>query len=101
MISEIVNSENTELIVQVGVKDFLISNQFVSRIFAQVALEKDVMHVYDDLFQKEGSEIYIKPIDLYFEQPEGLNVTLQTAYWQLNRGMRCALESSWGGRKPR
>ncbi|MGA1646650.1 MAG: CASTOR/POLLUX-related putative ion channel, partial [bacterium] len=75
LISEIVNSENTELIVQVGVKDFLISNQFVSRIFAQVALEKDVMHVYDDLFQKEGSEIYIKPIDLYFEQPEGLNVT--------------------------
>ena len=75
LISEIVNSENTELIVQVGVKDFLISNQFVSRIFAQVALEKDVMHVYDDLFHKEGSEIYIKPIDLYFEQPEGLNVT--------------------------
>ncbi len=75
LISEIVNSENTELIVQVGVKDFLISNQFVSRIFAQVALEKDVMRVYDDLFQKEGSEVYIKPIDLYFQQPEGLSVT--------------------------
>ncbi|MDG2197084.1 MAG: hypothetical protein P8O70_09395 [SAR324 cluster bacterium] len=75
MISEIANSENTELIIQVGVKDFLISNQFVSRIFAQVALEKDVMHVCDDLFHKEGSEIYIKPIDLYFEQPKGLNVT--------------------------
>ncbi|MBT6726388.1 MAG: hypothetical protein HOA75_06445 [Deltaproteobacteria bacterium] len=40
LISEIVNSENTELIVQVGVKDFLISNQFVSRIFAQVALKR-------------------------------------------------------------
>ena len=75
LISEIVNSENTELIVQVGVKDFLISNQFVSRIFAQVALEKDVMRVYVDLFQKEGSEVYIKPISLYFEKPEGLHVT--------------------------
>ena len=75
LISEIVNSENTELIVQVGVKDFLISNQFVSRIFAQVALEKDVMRVYVDLFQKEGSEVYIKPISLYFEKAEGLHVT--------------------------
>ena len=33
------------------------------------------MRVYDDLFQKEGSEVYIKPINLYFQQPEGLSVT--------------------------
>jgi len=33
------------------------------------------MRVYVDLFQKEGSEVYIKPISLYFEKPEGLHVT--------------------------
>lgn len=75
LISEIVNSENTELVLRVGVKDFLISNQFVSRIFAQVAMEKDVMRVYDDLFAEEGSEVYIKPMDLYFEDCDGLEVT--------------------------
>ncbi len=26
------------------------------------------MRVYDDLFQEEGSEIYIKPVELYFSQ---------------------------------
>ena len=42
-----------------------------------MALEKDVMRVYVDLFQKEGSEVYIKPITLYFEEPEGFNVTFE------------------------
>jgi Castor and Pollux, part of voltage-gated ion channel/Calcium-activated potassium channel slowpoke-like RCK domain len=67
-ITEVMDSENIELVLQVGVKDYLISNQFVSKIFAQVAQEPDVMRVYDDLFQEEGSEIYIKPVELYFSQ---------------------------------
>ncbi len=67
LITEIVNSENTELVVQVGVKDFLISNQFVSRIFAQIAVEADVMRVYEDLFSEEGSEVYVKHAELYFD----------------------------------
>lgn len=67
LITEIVNSENTELVVQVGVKDFLISNQFVSRIFAQIAMEADVMRVYEDLFSEEGSEVYVKHAQLYFD----------------------------------
>ena len=50
LITEIVESENTELVLKAGVKDFLISNQFVSKIFAQVADDPDVMQVYDDLF---------------------------------------------------
>lgn len=68
IITEVMDSDNIELVLQVGVKDYLISNQFVSKIFAQVGQEPDVMKVYDDLFQEEGSEIYIKPADLYFAQ---------------------------------
>jgi ion channel POLLUX/CASTOR len=62
----VMDSDNTELVLQVGVKDYLISNQFVSKIFAQVAQEPDVKRVYDDLFREEGSEIYLKPASLYF-----------------------------------
>ena len=73
VITEVMDSDNTELVLQVGVKDYLISNQFVSKIFAQVAQEPDVKRVYDDLFREEGSEIYLKPASLYFPQ---LPVTL-------------------------
>lgn len=68
IITEVMDSDNIELVLKVGVRDFLISNQFVSKIFAQVGQEPDVMRVYDDLFKEEGSEIYIKPVELYFAQ---------------------------------
>ena len=69
VICEIMDSENIDLVLETGVKDFLISNQFISRILAQVALEPDVQDVYDDLFSPEGSEIYLKPVTAYFEDP--------------------------------
>lgn len=66
LIAEIIDSENTDLVIQAGVKDFLLTNQFVSKILAQVSQEPDVMSIYQDLFSADGSELYIKPASLYF-----------------------------------
>lgn len=66
LIAEIVESEDTELVIKAGVKDFLLTNQFVSKILAQVSQEPDVMPIYRDLFSADGSELYIKPVPLYF-----------------------------------
>ncbi len=66
LIAEIIDSEETDLVIKAGVKDFLLTNQFVSKILAQVSQEPDVMPIYRDLFSVEGSELYIKPISLYF-----------------------------------
>ncbi len=66
LIAEIIDSEDTDLVIKAGVKDFLLTNQFVSKILAQVSQEPDVMAIYHDLFSVEGSELYIKPISLYF-----------------------------------
>ncbi|EKD84334.1 MAG: hypothetical protein ACD_39C00099G0002 [uncultured bacterium] len=65
LITEVADSQNIEVIQAAGVKDFLISNQFVSKIYAQVGEEQDVLKVYEDLFSEEGSEVYIKPIKLF------------------------------------
>ena len=70
LIAEIINSENTDLVVQAGVKDFLLSNQFVSKILAQVSQDPDVMNIYDELFQAKGSELYLKPISLYLSSEQ-------------------------------
>ena len=66
LIAEIVNSDDTELVVKAGVKDFLLSNKLVSKILAQVSQAPDVMLIYQDLFSAEGSELYLKPVELYF-----------------------------------
>jgi hypothetical protein len=68
IITEVLDSSNQELITRAGVNDFIISNRMVSMIFAQLANEPDIIAVYDDLFQEDGSEIYVKPAWLYFDK---------------------------------
>ena len=47
--------------------DFIISNRIVSMLFAQISEEPEIQKVYDDLFQEDGSEIYVKSVELYFD----------------------------------
>ena len=65
LIAEIINSEDTELVIKAGVKDFILSTQFVSKILAQVSQEPEVMQIFQDMFSAEGSELYLKPFSLY------------------------------------
>lgn len=67
IITEVMDSDNQELVARAGVHDFIISNRFVSTILAQISEEASIKAVYDDLFSEDGSEIYLKPARLYFE----------------------------------
>ena len=67
IVTEVLDSTNHSLIHQAGVNDFIISNRMVSMMFAQMSEEPDIKLVYDDLFEEDGSEIYVKPIELYFD----------------------------------
>ncbi|HNZ26526.1 MAG TPA: hypothetical protein PLG34_09105 [Spirochaetota bacterium] len=71
LITEVADSDNIELIQNVGVKDFLISNQFVSKIYAQCSEDPEVLKIYEDLFSSEGNEVYIKPISLFLSDVSG------------------------------
>lgn len=66
LISEVMNSRNQALVSRAGVNDFIISNRLVSMLLAQVSEQQDIKKVYDDLFEEDGSEIYLKPATLYF-----------------------------------
>jgi hypothetical protein len=75
IISEVMNSDNLELVVRTGVNDSIISYQMISKLLAQVAENPEILLVYEDLFSEEGSEIYLKPIDIYLEKiPEKVTV---------------------------
>jgi ion channel POLLUX/CASTOR len=68
IITEVLDSQNQDLINRAGVDDFIISDRLVSMIFAQLSQEPRIKLVYDDLFEEAGSEIYVKPAWLYFDQ---------------------------------
>lgn len=66
LITEVLDSQNDPLVAKAGVQDVIISNRLVSMIMAQIAESRDIEKVYDDIFQEDGSEIYLKPASLYF-----------------------------------
>lgn len=73
IITEVLNSGNLELISATGANDAIISTRMVSKVLAQIAAEPDILTVYEEIFQEDGSEIYLKPLNLYIDQiPETL-----------------------------
>ena len=66
IITQVLNSENQDIITQTDVDDFIISNKLITMILAQLSEEPLIKTLYDDLFSEDGSEIYVKPAELYF-----------------------------------
>lgn len=63
--SEILDPRNRDLAATTEINDIVISNEMVSMVLAQVTHEPRVRAVFEDLFQSDGSEIYLKEIELY------------------------------------
>jgi hypothetical protein len=83
LVSEILDPKNQKITQVTRVNDIIISNELISQILTQASRQPDILDVYDALFAEEGSEIYLKPIQLYNSD------LAQTSFRQL---MACALE---------
>jgi len=68
IITQVLNSENQDIITQTDVDDFIISNKLITMILAQLSEEPNIRALYDDIFSEDGSEIYVKPTRLYFDK---------------------------------
>jgi len=73
--SEILDPRNRDLAATTEINDIVISNEMVSMVLAQITHEPRVRPVLEDLFQSEGSEIYLKDIAHY--APPGQAVTFE------------------------
>jgi len=67
IITEVLESDNLELISHTGANDAIISTKMVSKILSQIAEEPSILEVYNELFKEDGCEIYLKPVSLYFK----------------------------------
>ena len=65
IVTELADSANQPLATSAGVYDFIISSRLVSMLLAQIAEQPGMHRVYADLFDEEGSELYLKPASLY------------------------------------
>lgn len=65
IVTEILDVRNQALAQVARPDDFVISEQLISLMLAQVAEQKSINAVLTDLFSPEGSEIYLKPANHY------------------------------------
>ena len=73
LVSEMLDIHNRELAEVAKADDFIISNKLISLMLAQLSENKELKAVFDDLFDAEGSEIYLKPAVNYIQAGKEVN----------------------------
>jgi hypothetical protein len=64
---------NRQLADITSADDFIVSDKLLSLLMSQVSENKYLMRVFEDLFDADGSEIYIKPAREYVQVGEPMN----------------------------
>lgn len=65
IVSEMLDVRNKELASVTKTDDFIVSNQLISLLMTMVSENKDLMAVFTDILDADGSEIYLKPVEMY------------------------------------
>ncbi len=63
--SEMLDDRNRELAQVTRVDDVILSEKVISLMLAQISENRDLAPVFADLFDADGSEIYLKPAEDY------------------------------------
>lgn len=73
LVSEMIDMKNRQLADITSADDFIVSDKLLSLLMTQVSENKYLMRVFEDLFDADGSEIYIKPAKEYVTTGEQTN----------------------------
>lgn len=65
IVSEMLDVRNRELAEVTQADDFIVSENLTSLLVAQVTENRDLRAVFDDVFDADGSEIYLRPASEY------------------------------------
>jgi hypothetical protein len=73
IVSEMLDIRNRELAEVAQVDDFIVSDKLISLMLTQVSEHEALMDVFTDLFDPDGSEIYLKPASDYVRLGQTVN----------------------------
>jgi len=89
LVSEMLDLRNRELAEVARVDDFIVSGHLISLMLAQLSENVELFDVFQNIFEPEGAEIYLKPIRDYVET--GQPVTFYTVVEAARRRGETAL----------
>ena len=73
VVSEMLDLRNRNLAEVTKADDFIVSDKLISLLMSQVSENKHLMSVFEDLFDADGSEIYLKPMSDYIKMGEKID----------------------------
>ncbi len=73
LITEMRDIRNRNLAEITGADDYIVSDQFLSLLLTQISETRELSAVFWDLFDPDGSEIYLKPVSRYVKPGEPVN----------------------------
>ena len=73
VVSEMMDFRNKKLAEVTKVNDFIVSEKLISLMLTQVSENKMINTVFDDLFDADGSELYIKKASKYVVMDKSIN----------------------------
>jgi hypothetical protein len=73
IVGEMLDIRNRNLAEVTRADDFIVSDKLVSLMLAQISENKALGPVFADIFDPEGSEIYVKPAANYVASGEPVN----------------------------
>jgi voltage-gated potassium channel Kch len=82
IVTEMLDVRNRELAEITQADDFIVSEKLTTLLIAQVTENKDLRAVFDDIFDSDGSEIYLKPAGDYVVTGKAMS------YWHVLESAR-------------
>jgi voltage-gated potassium channel Kch len=73
IVSEMIDVRNRALAEVAKADDFIVSDKLTGLLLTQVSENSELLAVFDDLFDADGSEIYLKPAPNYVELGREVN----------------------------
>lgn len=73
IVSEMLDLRNRKLAEATKVDDFIVSEHLVSLMMSQISENPELFSVFNDIFDPEGAEIYLKPASDYVATGQPVN----------------------------
>ncbi len=70
IVAEIYDEKNRAIVEISDTCDYIISENIISSMMTQLSEDELIFNVFEELFDSEGCEIYLKPANHYFEELE-------------------------------
>lgn len=103
VVSEMLDARNQKLAEVTETDDFIVSENLISLLLAQLAENKDLGAVFDDLFDADGAEIYLKDADAYVATGEAVDFSavIEAARRRGEIAIGYDIAGTTGGRAPK